>query len=233
MTADDEDAELDHARMFDEVEKVVKSSCTVAEGMSRIVELCAASRPHPDWERFVKLDFAADLEHLRSWLMDVFSDAPDEEDDGVWFGLFNPSYDGEDAADMHVLASPYDPESSGEWASEVSWRPYDDCARSRVQKRIFDVAYGGKGLSFDDEDRATDTVVEPLGNDAEYPLCLAYAGLAVRHLATELHPLLFLGNAERRILFVGFDSGDYICIGALTEGGLQFSQDSFEFEAES
>ena len=60
MTADDEDAELDHARMFDEVEKVVKSSCTVAEGMSRIVEVCGASRRIPIGSA-LKLDFAADL----------------------------------------------------------------------------------------------------------------------------------------------------------------------------
>ncbi len=104
--------------------------------------------------------------------------------------------------------------------------PSSDCARSGVLKAIVEVAYGGKGLSFDDEE-------DLLGNDAEYPLCLGYAALAVRHLATEIHPLLFLGNAARRLLFVGFDSGDYICIGAVTEGGLQFSQDSFEFVADA
>jgi hypothetical protein len=232
MTADAEDDELDQGQMFDEVEKVVKSGCTVPEGMSTIVEICAAGRPHADWGRFAKLDFTADLEHLRSWLMDVFSDPPGEDDDGVWFGLFNPTYDREAAADMHVYASPYDAESSGEWASEVSWSPSDDCSRSRVLKRIFDIAYAGEGFSFGAENPAEDSE-EPLGNDAEYPLCLAYAALAVRYLATELHPLLFLANAVRRLLFVGFDSGDYICIGALTEGGLQFSQDSFEFEVDS
>jgi hypothetical protein len=229
MPADDERTELDHGLMFDEVEKVVKSGCTVAEGFSATVEACARNRPHPDWERFSALDIAGDLDHLRSWLMEAFSNPPLEKDDGVWFGLFNPVYDGEGAADVHVLASPYDPESMGDWASEVSWAPPNDCARSAVLKAIFEIAYGGKGLSFDDEDLAEggDSL---LGNDAEYPLCLAYAALAVRHLSTEIPPLLFLGNAARRLLFVGFDSGDYICIGALSEGGLQFSRDSFEFE---
>ncbi len=210
---------------------MVKSDCAVAEGMSAIVEECARAHPHPDWERFAQLDFTTDLGHLRRWLLDAFSSAPDPADDGLWFGLFNPIYDGEDAADMRVSAAPYDPESAGDWASEVSWTPSNECARSQVLKAIFDIAYGGEGLSGDDEDEAETSNL--LGNDAEYPLCLAYAALAVRHLATDLHPLLWLGNADRRLLFVGFDSGDYICIGALTEAGLVFSPDSFEFVVDS
>ncbi len=217
------------AEIYVEIERVVKSNCTVADGMRAVVERCARDHPHPDWERFARLDLATDLDHLREWLLDAFSTPPDEEDDGIWFGLFNPVYDGETAADMRVSASPYDPESAGDWASEVGWRPSNECARSRVLKTIVDIAYGGEGLGFDDEAEGGDL----LGNDAEYPLCLAYATLAVRHLATELHPLLFLGNAHRRLLFVGFDSGDYICIGALTDAGLQFSRDSFEFVVDS
>lgn len=191
---------------------------------------CARDQPHPDWERFAALDLAADLDHLQSWLLDVFSSPPDGEDDGIWFGLFNPVYEDGDAADMHVHAAPYDPDSAGDWASEIAWTPADNRARSGVLKAVYEIAYGGMDL--DGDARAGDDG-SLLMNDAEYPLCLAYAALAVRHLATELHPLLFLGNASRRLLFAGFDSGDYICIGAVTETGLQFSQDSFEFVADS
>ena len=100
------------------------------------------------------------------------------------------------------------------------------------EEDLLDVAYGGKGLSFDDEDRATDTV-EPLGNDAEYPLCLAYAGLAVRHRHRAANRCYSSATLSGASFLLDSDLGDYICIGALTEGGLQFSQDSFEFEAES
>ena len=58
--------------------------------------------------------------------------------------------------------------------------------------------------------------------DAEYPLCLAYAGLAVRELASRHHELL-RGPLEQRVITVGFDSGDAIFLGAVNRHGLVLS----------
>lgn len=52
-----------------------------------------------------------------------------------------------------------------------------------------------------------------LGNAAEYPLCLAYGGLVVRWLASELEPELLLSGASERVIFVGVDDGDSLCVG--------------------
>jgi hypothetical protein len=65
-----------------------------------------------------------------------------------------------------------------------------------------------------------------LGNDAEYSLCLAYAGLVVRWLATTIAPELFLADAPERVLFTGFDDGDWLCIGALRPDGFALSKHS-------
>jgi hypothetical protein len=35
-----------------------------------------------------------------------------------------------------------------------------------------------------------------------------------------------LGDAAQRVLNVGFDSGDFLCIGAVTKTGLVFSKES-------
>jgi len=162
----------------------------------------------------------------------------------LWFGLFNPVYEGEDSADIYVSGSPYDP-ANGDWACAVCWKPRGAYARSRVLKEVFDISYGEEGLSYGEEalsyveegvsyyDKAmlSEHGERFLMNDGEYPLCLAYGALAVRRLATELEPRVLLGDAQRRALFVGFDSGDLICIGELTGDGLQFSRDSFDWAA--
>jgi len=136
-----------HGEIYEEIEKVAKSSCTVAEGMSVVVAACARHRSHPDWKRFAELDFLSDLEHLRGWLLNAFSSPPAGEVSGLWFGLFNPVYDGEDAADIYVSGSPYDPKDP-DWACAVTWKPSGAYARSRALKAIFDISYGEDGLSY-------------------------------------------------------------------------------------
>lgn len=228
-----------HSEIYGDIEAVVKSDCTVEAGMSAVVAECARHRPHPDWERFGALDVASDLEHLRGWLTTACSTPPDGSISGLWFGLFNPVYEGEDqgSADIYVSGSPYDP-ANGDWVCAVSWKPRGAYARSRVLKEVFDISYGEEALSYVKEgvsyyDKAvlSEHGERFLMNDGEYPLCLAYGALAVRRLATELDPRVPLGDAQRRALFVGFDSGDLICIGELTGDGLQFSRNSFDWAA--
>jgi hypothetical protein len=77
---------------------------------------------------------------------------------------------------------------------------------------MYDLAYG-KGK-------------DGLRNDAEHPLCLTYACLAVRWLATTLPSSLLLGDTPARVLQVGWDSGDFLRIGTLTQDGLIFPADS-------
>ncbi|MFP2924753.1 hypothetical protein ACLESO_05955 [Pyxidicoccus sp. 3LG] len=95
-----------------------------------------------------------------------------------------------------------------DWLFKQRWGEDTPHAVSIVLGAIYEIAYGRVG---------------GLGNDAEYPLCLAYAALAIRHLAQRMGPVL-LGDAVERVLHVGFDSGDFFCIGAVRQSGLVFSR---------
>src|SRR5690606_1358758 len=70
-----------------------------------------------------------------------------------------------------------------------------------------------------------DRVPLSVGGASYLSLCLVYATLAIRQLAQSMGPEL-LRDAEQRVLNVGFDSGDFICIGALRRAGLVFSRNS-------
>jgi hypothetical protein len=59
-----------------------------------------------------------------------------------------------------------------------------------------------------------------LANDAEYPLCLAYGGLAIRDLLRSVEPSVFLGKSPSLGVAVGFDSGDFVLLGKLSKTGL-------------
>lgn len=158
------------------------------------------------------------------------SDPPGASITGLWFGLFNPIRQGVPTADLYVAGSPYDSDNE-EGNIPLHWRPASEEAGSPVLHGIYRIAYPDFLAHGDSTEAAKEAYREAmkrlLGNDAEYPLCLAYAALAVRWLATQLEPELLLGGATERVLVTGFDSGDYICIGALTESGLRFSSETF------
>ena len=127
---------------------------------------------------------------------------------------FNPIYKDIVTADMRVNGGQYakDPE---EWDWNPGWFPEDGGAASSALHQIYQIAYA------EDSDG--------LGNEAEYPLCLAYGCLAIREVAQKLNKNL-LGKAKDRVVFVGFDSGDMMCIGAATGKGLVLSREA-EFMA--
>lgn len=128
---------------------------------------------------------------------------------GLWLGLFNPTVRGRVTADIHLIGAPYDA-TDPDWLFRERWGKGTPDSGSTVLDSIYQVAYGHEA---------------GLGNDAEYPLALAYAALAVRHLAQRMGPTL-LGDATQRVLNVGFDSGDFLCIGAIQKDGLIFSENS-------
>jgi hypothetical protein len=59
-----------------------------------------------------------------------------------------------------------------------------------------------------------------LQNNAEYPLCLAYGGLAIRDSLRACKLSVFLGSSPSLGVAVGFDSGDFVLVGKLSKAGL-------------
>lgn len=194
--------------LFDEIERVVKSDLPVEEGLLRIIQYCAATHPHPDWSALRTQDVAGDLRQFQQWLETMMRTMPPPAPiTGLWFGLFNPTVQGHVTADLHLIGAPYDA-TDFNWLFRQRWGSGTPDSGSTVLESIYQIAYRNE---------------DGLGNDAEYPLALAYAALAIRHLAQRMGPTL-LGDATQRVIHVGFDSGDFLCIGAVQQNGLVFSR---------
>jgi hypothetical protein len=140
---------------------------------------------------------------------------PDAPLKGLWFGLFNPCPDGRTpVADLYVCGSDrFDPDPyDNSWAVGPNWWPDSRYANSEVLAEVYRIAYRQR------ETQAAQR--EPLGNDAEYPLCLAYSAFAVQELLRQVESSLLLGPSDSLGVAVGFDSGDSVLLGTLTRGGL-------------
>jgi len=197
---------LNLARMHGFVKEEITSKRTLHESMDRIIAKCAKGRRHDDWERLAALPYD-NLDGLREWIERPFREEPSKRKlAGLWFGLFNPVYTAKPVADIYVCGStrfnPSPDDSS--WAVGPEWWPENRYAHSSVLARIYKIAYRKNGL----------------GNDAEYSLCLAYGGLAVRDLLHEADPSVLLRSSSSLGIAVGFDSGDFVLVGKLKKTGL-------------
>ncbi len=175
----------------------------VGESMSELIDVCEASHAHRDWALFRNLPYD-DLGALCGWVQGIFREWPNESLRGLWFGLFNPIGDGgETLADLHVCGSKkFDPDDL-DWAAQVGWRPSALYAKSAVLGEIYRIAHSPGGLAL----------------DAEYPLCLGYAAIAMSKVLGEVSTIPAAVGAEPVGVAVGFDDGDFIVVGELSERG--------------
>jgi hypothetical protein len=197
---------LNLAMMHGLVVKELASKLSLRESMDRIIERWAKGHAHDDWEKLRALPYD-DLGELREWIEKPFSAEPSRKKlAGLWFGLFNPVYDTEPVADIYVCGSTrFDPNpDDNSWANGPDWVPEDGYAHSSVLASIYKIAYRKDGL----------------GNDAEYPLALAYGGVAVGDLLRGTEPSVFLGSSPSLGVAVGFDSGDHVLVGKLNKAGI-------------
>jgi hypothetical protein len=197
---------LNLATMHGFIVKELASKRPLRESIARTIARCAKGRPHPDWEQLRALPYE-NLDELREWIEGPFRYEPREKTlAGLWFGLFNPIYDRMPSADIYVSGSTrFEPHpGDNSWAVRPEWWPECRYAHSSVLARVYRIAYREGGL----------------GSDAEYPLCLAYGGLAVRDLLRAVEPSLILGSSPSVGVAVGFDSGDFVLVGELSKRGL-------------
>ncbi|MGZ5530004.1 MAG: hypothetical protein ACXWJB_15115, partial [Limisphaerales bacterium] len=170
--------------------------------MGEVIALCSRDVPHADWSRLSTLDYDGDVASLTSWIGGVFEKAPAPFPiQGLWFGLCNPTDGGAVWADMYVgsLAqyTAEDERLGWLWKGERHY-PNDAYAHSTSLRRIYEIGYNGDG---------------GLGNDAEWPLCLAFGAFAVRSLLRGKSTRLVASSAPRIGVAVGFDSGDMLKVG--------------------
>ncbi len=183
--------------------------------MGEIVSICSRDVPHADWSLLSALDYDGDVASLASWIAGVFERqlAPFPIQ-GLWFGLCNPTEDGKVWADMYVgSVAQYaadDEELGWLWKGERHY-PDDAYAHSSSLRSIYEIAYSGDS---------------GLANDAEWPLCLAFGAFAARSLLRGHSTRLVASIATRIGVVVGFDSGDMLKIGELTERGFETTRET-------
>jgi hypothetical protein len=177
--------------------------------MKEIVAICEKNLPHKDWQRFARIDFDSDVTRLHKWIPRVYKrEPPPFLTLGLYFGLCNPGTlneygePGRVSADMYIgMLGQYqrsDPKFKWLWG-DLRHYPDSGYARSTALRSIYRIAYA-------DED-------DGLGNEAEFPLCLAFGALAVRSILRN-------ERVEHPVgVVVGFEEGDCLRIGELTEAG--------------
>jgi len=199
---------LNYSALFAKIQELVATDRAVSVCMKEIITICSQDVPHSDWSRLSALDYDGDVASLSSWITGVFQRQPAPFPiQGLWIGLCNPSQDGKVWADMYVGSvaqyAPDDQELSWLWKGERHY-PEDAYAHSASLRSIYQIGYDdGSGL----------------GNNAEWPLCLAFAAFAVRSLLRDKTKGLVASTAPRIGVAVGFDGGDMLKLGELTDKG--------------
>jgi hypothetical protein len=164
----------DYQRLFAIILDAVAADGPFAERMGRVIDECAVQIPHPDWPRFRALAFDEEAQALSGWLPRAFGASwKGAASQGLWVGLVQVMRDKGMVADMYASASPAFDGESIVWAEDVERAGQESYLDSDVLAAIYRLAYGAKG---------------GLGNDAEYPLALAYGAMATR-AALEAGPL--------------------------------------------
>lgn len=197
---------LDHAAVFAAIESHLHASAPVADRMAAVIAVCERSVPHPDWAALRDLPYNR-LAPMYEWVAALFEDEPpDVPLAGLWFGLYNPRRGGEATADLRLGGSTRFTADGGlGWAGGLEYRP-PTSAHSAILRSIYSTAYGPEA--------------GPLGNAAEWSLCLAYSAFAVQEvLSVGLDPELILRGSESVGVGVGFDGGDFLLVGRLTSQG--------------
>jgi hypothetical protein len=188
---------FDLSEAFDVIEALTKTSSTVSVGMTQLLDYCESKYPHPIWIKLRALNFEGDTKNLRSWLEHILlREPPSSEIRGFWFGLFNPVMDNKTTCALYISGSTKHP-SKSDWAvwNEESYLPNGRYADSKVLHEIYHLLEEHHMLG-----------------DAEYILCLGYAGLVVHSVCKSTDTKLLFGERSSRAIAVGFDSGDYIVL---------------------
>lgn len=197
------------------IKDTLKSDLSISEAMKIVIENCQKNIPNDNWQKFIELPYNNTAD-MAKWLENVLLSDPLPNDiKALWFGMFNLENDNDEmSADIYVSgANEFDIEDeAAEWACDPIYFPDKRYSKSLILDNICRIAY----------DQNSD---EPLENDAEYPLSLAYGCFIIKELMTTLPIQLILGKTTNVYVAVGFDSGDFILIGYLDTKGFHLIEE--------
>lgn len=205
------DMRIDTNLVFSRIESLIRDTSSVSAKMSQVIDACEAGYPHHGWRVLRDLPYDDEAAGLRSWIPQVLREEPPPFlIRGVWIGIGNFILDDRETSDMHVIGSAtYDAQDVDQnWAVDAGYRPENSDAGSAVLDSIYDIAYRR---------------FPELENEAEWSLCLAYAAFAVAEILRTETPSYFCSDQEVGVV-VGFDEGDSVSIGRVTDEGLRPGQ---------
>ena len=195
---------IENTALVEAIYNGLNNDRSISDNMNLIISLCNTGMPHNDWSKLRRLPYDH-LAGLASWLKDVLvHETPEIPLAGLWFGLFNPVYKKDPVSDIYVAGTSAFSIESADWACDPEYFPERGYAHSKILASIYRIAYSG---------------VNGLGNNAEYPLCLAYGAFMVKRILSEIDHRLIRNSDQEVGIALGFDDGDYIILGKVTERG--------------
>lgn len=191
--------------VWENLERYVVGVGPVSDVITEVIEICAAERPHRDWEALAALDWEDGALTVQTWVRQVLeTQAPPAATRGLWFGLCTPVEGDRARSDLYLGATrEYDADDRDlDWAS-IGLRFPGSHPRPACLAEMYRIAY-------DDQDG--------LKNDAEWPLALAFGCAAV---ARSLRAVAVPADLADEPLGVvcGFEGGDFIFLGELGTNG--------------
>ena len=194
------------------IEKTATSVKTIQDGWQALLKEGAVIEPAYVWQNLEGLDVEKDLEQQAAWLEKLLkSEPPPKSIRAFWFGIF----DRHTGKDIDCLATLYasgsdrydkDKRYDFEWAVNPKWFPEGRYTHSSTLDAI--------------STEANQTKCQELREALSDFLTLGYTALLVRFAveAISKKTLSCLGR-KKRPLAVGFDSGDGLYVGAVSQAG--------------
>ena len=173
----------------------------VQDAMNEIISICQSMRPHQDWRRLAALPFAREVEQKSGFMTHTLRGTPPTKDlKGAFFGIYYFESDiGEMIADFSFVGCyEFDQGATDDdWSGDLAYDPPSNYFNSQVMADICRIAYGDEG---------------GLGNDADYPLCLAHGMFLARGAVRCARQA---GLLKEVAVIAGFHDGDFINLGII------------------
>ena len=189
-------------------------SVDVGSGMRSIIDLCEREYPHSSWSALRSIDYTADAAALRTWFDHTLSTEPPSAPlRGLYFAVCQPILNsGEVTDDIQIVGTAeYEPDDIDmEWIFSRHYFP-KAYASSAALHELYGVAYGTHAFGVESKG--------VLGNDAEWPVGLAYAVLATRAVLEGRTVGDLPTDAKRVGVAAGWGEGDMLLIGDVTATG--------------
>ena len=200
-------------RVRETIERFVRSEAAspLTAGIAEVIELAAAERPHADWAQLRVLDPSAEVPSLRAWFEgSLYVQPPERPLHGLFFNVCNPVLEnGDITTDLEFSGTGKSASEDRDWLSTQFYEP--GYASSAFLHELYGIAYGTRDFRR--------PLAGVLGNNAEYPLGLAFAVLAARAVMRDRTSHDVANAAPAVSVAAGFAAGDIALVGELTSAG--------------